>query len=248
MAGGIGKGQHLQPPRHQLGQMRGFAGRFGQRAQARHGGRTRGNGGFAQGGPPKNCGAKAVLHRLADLIERHAVELAVLGVRDNGTEISMALKAEPVSAAATFRYCAEALDKVSGEIAPTAANVLALIHKEPMGVVGAIVPLNFPLMIGAWKIAPALAMGNSVVLKPAETATLTLLRLAALALEAGVPPGVFNMVTGPGRVTGEALLPKPPPGRSFAMLGRFAWRGRACWLKPRFRMNSSLFWQKPREI
>ncbi len=152
---------------------------------------------------------KAVLHRLADLIDRNAAELAVLGVRDNGTEISMALKAEPGSAAATFRYYAEALDKVYGEIAPTAPNVLALVHKEPVGVVGAIVPWNFPLMIGAWKIAPALAMGNSVVLKPAETASLTLLKLAGLALEAGVPPGVFNVVTGPGRVTGEALALSP---------------------------------------
>ncbi|MBN8629929.1 MAG: aldehyde dehydrogenase family protein [Rhodobacterales bacterium] len=148
---------------------------------------------------------KAVLHRLADLIEKHATELAVLGVRDNGTEISMALKAEPGSAAGTFRYYAEAIDKVYGEVAPTASNVLGLIHREPVGVVGAIVPWNFPLMIGAWKIAPALATGNSVVLKPAETASLSLLRLAALALEAGVPPGVFNVVTGPGRVTGEAL-------------------------------------------
>lgn len=148
---------------------------------------------------------KAVLHRLADLIDRHTPELAVLGVRDNGTEISMALKAEPGSAAGTFRYYAEAIDKIHGEIAPTAPNVLGLVHREPVGVVGAIVPWNFPLMIGAWKIAPALAMGNSVVLKPAETASLTLLRLAELALEAGVPPGVFNVVTGPGRVTGEAL-------------------------------------------
>jgi gamma-glutamyl-gamma-aminobutyraldehyde dehydrogenase len=152
---------------------------------------------------------KAVLHRLADLIDAHADELAVLGVRDNGTEISMALKAEPGSAAGTFRYYAEAIDKVYGEVAPTAPNVLGLIHREPVGVVGAIVPWNFPLMIGAWKVAPALAMGNSVVLKPAETASLTLLRLAALALEAGVPPGVFNVVTGPGRVTGEALALSP---------------------------------------
>lgn len=152
---------------------------------------------------------KVVLHRLADLIEKQSVELAVLGVRDNGTEISMALKAEPGSAAGTFRYYAEAIDKVYGEIAPTAPNVLGLIHREAVGVVGAIVPWNFPLMIGAWKVAPALAMGNSVVLKPAETASLTLLRLAALALEAGVPPGVFNVVTGPGRVTGEALALSP---------------------------------------
>lgn len=148
---------------------------------------------------------KAVLMRLADLIDRHAVELAVLGVRDNGTEISMALKAEPASAAQTFRWYAEAIDKVYGEIAATAQNVLALIHREPVGVVAAIVPWNFPLMIGAWKLAPALASGNSVVLKPSETASLALLRLAELALEAGVPPGVLNVVTGLGRTTGEAL-------------------------------------------
>ena len=153
--------------------------------------------------PP--AGRKAVLHRLADLIERNKLELAVLGVRDNGTEIAMAMNAEPGSAAGTFRYYAEAIDKVYGQIAPTADTVLALIHHEPVGVVAAIVPWNFPLMIGSWKVAPALAAGNSVVLKPAESASLSLLRLAELALEAGVPPGVFNVVTGPGRVTGEAL-------------------------------------------
>jgi gamma-glutamyl-gamma-aminobutyraldehyde dehydrogenase len=148
---------------------------------------------------------KRVLHRLADLIERDTLPLAVLGVRDNGTEIAMALKAEPGSAAATFRFFAETCDKTYGEIAPTGPGTLALIHREPVGVVAAIVPWNFPLMIGAWKIAPALAMGNSVVLKPAETASLSLLRLAELALEAGLPPGVLNVVTGPGRTTGEAL-------------------------------------------
>ena len=151
------------------------------------------------------AGRKTVLHRLADLIDRHALDLAVLGVRDNGTEISMAIKAEPGSAAGTFRYYAEAIDKTYGEIAPTAPDVLGLIHREAVGVVGAIVPWNFPLMIGAWKHAPALATGNSVVLKPAESASLTLLRLADLALEAGVPPGVLNLVTGPGPVTGQAL-------------------------------------------
>ena len=148
---------------------------------------------------------KKVLLRLADLIERDALDLAILGVRDNGTEISMALKAEPASAAATFRYYGELIDKVYGEIAPTQNDVLALVHKQAIGVVGVIVPWNFPLMIGAWKIAPALAAGNSVVLKPSETASLTLLRIAELALEAGVPPGVFNVVTGEGSVAGEAL-------------------------------------------
>lgn len=153
--------------------------------------------------PP--AGRKKILHKLADLIEEKALELAVLGVRDNGTEIAMALKAEPGSAAGTFRYYAEALDKVYGEIAPTSEDVLGLIHREPVGVVGAIVPWNFPLMIGAWKIAPALAAGNSVVLKPAETASLSLLRLAELAAEAGLPDGVLNVVTGQGSVVGEAL-------------------------------------------
>lgn len=148
---------------------------------------------------------KAVLLRLAGLIEAHAHELAVLGVRDNGTEIAMALKAEPLSAAQTFRWYAETVDKLYGEIAPTAETVLALVHREPVGVVGAIVPWNFPLMIGAWKLAPALAAGNTVVLKPAETASLTLLRLGELALEAGLPPGVLNIVSGAGATAGAAL-------------------------------------------
>ena len=150
-------------------------------------------------------GRKRVLQRFADLIETHALELAVLGVRDNGTEIAMAFKAEPGSAAGTIRYYAEAIDKVYGEIAPTADDVLALVHREPVGVVGVIVPWNFPLMIGAWKIAPALAAGNSVVLKPPESASLSLLRLADLAAEAGLPDGVLNVVTGRGSVVGEAI-------------------------------------------
>ncbi len=148
---------------------------------------------------------KAALLKWAALIEENALELAVIGVRDNGTEIGMALKAEPLSAAGTIRYYAEAIDKITGEIAPTAPGTLGLVHREPVGVVGAIVPWNFPLMIGAWKLAPALAAGNSVVLKPAETASLTLLRMAQLGLDAGLPPGVLNVVTGLGAVVGEAL-------------------------------------------
>ena len=148
---------------------------------------------------------KKVLMKWADLIEANALELAVLGVRDNGTEIGMALKAEPGSAAATIRYYAEALDKIYGEVAPTPSDILGMIKKQPVGVVGAIIPWNFPMMIGAWKLGPALAMGNSVVLKPSETASLSLLRMADLALEAGIPPGVLNAVTGEGRVVGETL-------------------------------------------
>lgn len=148
---------------------------------------------------------KKILLKWADLIEKNAVELAVLGVRNNGTEISMALKAEPMSAAGTIRYFAEAIDKLYGEIAPTAPGTLGLIHREAVGVVGAIVPWNFPLMIGAWKLGPALAAGCTVVLKPAETASLTLLRIAELALEAGLPAGVLNVVTGEGAVVGAAI-------------------------------------------
>lgn len=155
------------------------------------------------GQPP--AARKKVLLRLAELIEREALALAVQGVRDNGTEIGMAFKAESGSAAGTFRYYAEAIDKVYGEVAPTAENVLGLVHHEPVGVVGAILPWNFPLMIGAWKIAPALATGNSIVVKPAESASLSILRLAELAVEAGVPEGVFNVVTGKGSVVGEAI-------------------------------------------
>ncbi|WP_370227902.1 aldehyde dehydrogenase family protein [Cognatishimia sp.] len=148
---------------------------------------------------------KKVMMKWADLIEANALELAVLGVRDNGTEIGMAIKAEPSSAAATIRYYAEALDKIYGEIAPTSSDILGMIHKEPVGVVGAIIPWNFPLMIGAWKLGPALAMGNSVVLKPSETASLSLMRMAELALEAGLPEGVLNAVTGEGRIVGETM-------------------------------------------
>ena len=151
------------------------------------------------------AGRKKVLLKLADLIESHALEIAVLGVRDNGTEINMAYKAEALSAAGTFRYYAEAIDKVYGQVAPTGHDVLGLIHHAPVGVVGAIVPWNFPLMIGSWKIAPALAAGNSIVLKPAESASLSLLKIVELAAAAGVPDGVFNVVTGRGSVVGEAL-------------------------------------------
>ncbi|MEX0337931.1 MAG: aldehyde dehydrogenase [Arenibacterium sp.] len=156
-----------------------------------------------RGMPP--AARKKIMLRWADLMEAEMLDLAVLGVRNNGTEIGMALKAEPGSAIATIRYYAEAIDKVYGEIAPTAEDVMGLIHREPVGVVAAIIPWNFPLMIGAWKLGPALAAGNSVVLKPSETASLSLIRMAQLALEAGIPPGVLNVVTGEGKIVGEAL-------------------------------------------
>lgn len=161
------------------------------------------NNGCWSGLPP--AARKNIMFAIADGIDAEALSLSILGVRDNGTEFNMAFKAEAGSAAATFRYYAEALDKTPGEIAPTASNTLGLVHHEPVGVVGAIIPWNFPLMIGAWKLAPALATGNSVVLKPAETASLSLLRLARIAAAAGLPDGVFNVVTGDGRIAGDAL-------------------------------------------
>ena len=114
--------------------------------------------------PPKE--RKVILLKWADLIEINALRIAVLGVRDNGTEIKMAIKGEPKTAADVIRFYAEAIDKINGEITPTSHEVLSLIQKEPVGVVGIILPWNFPLMVGAWKIAPALAAVNSVVLKP----------------------------------------------------------------------------------
>ena len=148
---------------------------------------------------------KKILLKIAEGIEAAALELAVLGVRDNGTEISMALKAEPGSAAGTFRYYAEALDKVYGEVAPSDPGFLGMVCRQPIGVVGIIVPWNFPLMIAAWKVAAALAAGNSVILKPSEVASLSLLRLGEIALAAGLPKGVLNIVTGKGAGTGAAL-------------------------------------------
>ncbi|EPJ50723.1 MAG: aldehyde dehydrogenase [Osedax symbiont Rs2] len=148
---------------------------------------------------------KKILLKWAEIIEQHAIEIAVLGARDNGTDINTAIKGEPLGAANTLRYYAEAADKLYGEIAPTSDAVLGLIHREAVGVVGLIIPWNFPLMIAAWKLGPALAAGNCVVLKPAETASLTLLRIAELAALAGMPAGVLNVVTGLGRSCGEAI-------------------------------------------
>ena len=152
--------------------------------------------------PPKE--RKVILLKWADLIEINALRIAVLGVRDNGTEIKMAIKGEPKTAADVIRFYAEAIDKINGEITPTSHEVLSLIQKEPVGVVGIILPWNFPLMVGAWKIAPALAAGNSVVLKPSENASLSLIEITKLAAEAGLPPGVLNVITGEGHV-GQAL-------------------------------------------
>jgi gamma-glutamyl-gamma-aminobutyraldehyde dehydrogenase len=148
---------------------------------------------------------KAVLHRLADLMEQHAAELALLESIDTGKPIGEAARVDIPLAIGTARYYAEALDKVYGEVGPSAPGRLSYTEHEPLGVIGAIVPWNFPLHMAMWKVAPALAMGNSVVLKPAEQSPMTALRLGQLALEAGLPAGLLNVVPGFGETAGRAL-------------------------------------------
>ena len=148
---------------------------------------------------------KKLLQRFAEKIVAAREELALLETLDMGKPIQYALSVDVPSTARTIAWYAEAIDKVYDEIAPTPATALALITREPMGVVGVIVPWNYPMIMAAWKLGPALATGNSVVLKPSEKSPYTALRLAELAVEAGMPPGVFNVVPGYGHEAGEAL-------------------------------------------
>lgn len=148
---------------------------------------------------------KRILIKFADLIAAHVEELALLETLDMGKPIKYSQSVDVPAAANCIRWYGEAIDKIYDEIAPTADNSLALITREPVGVVAAIVPWNYPMIMAAWKIAPALAAGNSVVLKPSEKSPLTALRLGELALEAGLPPGVFNVVPGLGHEAGAAL-------------------------------------------
>lgn len=148
---------------------------------------------------------KRVLVRFADLMQQHVEELALLETLDMGKPIKYSQSVDVGGAANCIRWYGEAIDKVYDEIAPTPADSLALITREPVGVVAAVVPWNYPMLMAAWKIGPALAAGNSVVLKPSEKSPLTALRLAELALEAGLPPGVLNVLPGFGAEAGAAL-------------------------------------------
>ncbi len=148
---------------------------------------------------------KKILLRFAEVILRHTEELALLETLDMGKPISDSLKIDVPGAARCLQWYAEAIDKVYDQVAPTGPRALALITREPMGVVGAIVPWNFPLLMAAWKIAPILASGNSLVLKPSEKSPLSALRVAELAVEAGIPAGVLNVVPGFGQTAGKAL-------------------------------------------
>ena len=148
---------------------------------------------------------KAVLLRLSALILEHQAEFALLESLDMGKLVRDAATIDVPGAAGIFQWYAEAIDKVYDEIAPTGSGDLAMIRREAIGVVAAVVPWNFPLDMATWKCAPALAMGNSVILKPAEQSPLSALRLAELAREAGLPDGVLNVVTGYGETAGKAI-------------------------------------------
>ncbi|MEA2445862.1 MAG: hypothetical protein QOJ12_3154, partial [Thermoleophilales bacterium] len=141
-----------------------------------------------------------LLRRLADTVEEHHEELSQLEARNAGKPIGDA-RGEIGMVVDTFRYYAGAPERLLGDTIPVAGGV-DMTFREPLGVVGLIVPWNFPLTIASWKMAPALAAGNTLVLKPAELTPLSALRFAELALEAGIPEGVVNVVAGPGRVCG----------------------------------------------
>lgn len=150
-----------------------------------------------------------ILLRWADLLKAHAEEIIELESIDAGKPISATARQDFPAAVDTLIYYAGWADKISGDVVPVRDDALTYTVREPVGVVAAIVPWNFPLMIGMWKLAPALACGCTVVMKPAELTSLSALRIAELALEAGLPAGVFNVVTGPGRVVGDALVNHP---------------------------------------
>ena len=148
---------------------------------------------------------KRTLIRFAQLIEQHGEELALLESLDMGKPVGDALAVDVAATVRCINWTGEAIDKVYDQVAPTGHHELGLVTHEPLGVIAAIVPWNFPMLMAAWKIAPALAMGNSVLLKPSEKSPLTAIRLAQLAIEAGIPPGVLNVLPGFGKGAGEPL-------------------------------------------
>ncbi len=153
----------------------------------------------------KPAARKKVLQKFAELILANQEELALLETLDTGKPIRDSLSVDVPATARCIQWYAEAVDKIYDEVAPTGHDTLALITREPLGVIGAIVPWNFPLIMAAWKIGPILAAGNSLVLKPSEKSPLSAIRIAALASEAGIPDGVFNVVRGLGLPAGKAL-------------------------------------------
>jgi len=159
-------------------------------------------GGWSRAAPEHR---KAVLLKLAALVREHADEIATLECIDSGKTISDCLNEIGHEVPNFFQWYAELIDKSFGKVAPTGETALALIVKEPIGVVGLVLPWNFPLLMAAWKLAPALAAGCCCIVKPAEQTPLSVIRLAELAAEAGVPPGVLNVLPGYGETTGQAI-------------------------------------------
>lgn len=148
---------------------------------------------------------KKMLFKFADLIEKNATELAVMESIDSGKPICDTVEGDVPETVECFRFAAEAIDKINDEITPTDGDAICLVRREPIGVCAAILPWNFPILMSAWKLAPILAAGNCVVVKPAKLTSLTLLKLAELSLEAGIPAGVLNVVPGSGKLIGDAL-------------------------------------------
>lgn len=146
-----------------------------------------------------------ILYRFADLVDENAGRLAVLDTLDMGKPISDMVNVDIPSVIETIRFMAEYVDKMEGSVTNTEYDVMHFVLREPIGVVAAISPWNYPLLMAVWKLAPALAAGNTVVLKPAEQAPMSCLRLAQLFSEAGGPDGVLNVINGPGEITGKAL-------------------------------------------
>jgi gamma-glutamyl-gamma-aminobutyraldehyde dehydrogenase len=152
---------------------------------------------------------KHVILRFAELIEENLGELALLDCLDAGKPIADCMTIDLPDSVHCFRWHAEAIDKEYEKVAPTGPSNVAMIVREPLGVIGAILPWNFPFQMAAWKLGPILATGNSVVLKPARQTSLSVLRLAEIAAEAGIPDGVLNVVPGGGAVIGAALCKHP---------------------------------------
>ena len=152
---------------------------------------------------------KKILARFADLILAHGDELAVMESLDSGKPAYDTFQVDIPETAECFRWHGEAADKLEDEITATDPDHISLVVREPIGVIGAILPWNFPILMAGWKLAPILASGNSVVVKPSELTSLTLLRLGQLALEAGIPEGVLNVVPGSGRSVGAAIARHP---------------------------------------
>ena len=148
---------------------------------------------------------KQVMIKFVKLLRRHSHELAVLEALDSGKPIRDCESIDMEETIACIQWHAEAIDKIYDQVAPAGDDAVAMVIREPLGVVAAVLPWNFPMLMAAWKLGPALAAGNSLILKPAEETSMTCLRMAELAHEAGIPAGVLNVLPGLGESCGQAI-------------------------------------------